>query len=142
MQKLIDRLPFDVIVNHILPYTYNPQPKNLLLDIRSYVNDYALVESVYITQYNEFVLLHDLKKYCGAYLNPYFGMNNNFYSILRRHVNIIYQSEETLINTVRNNFQRNLEINTERKVKFVWGLLTPTERTDFINNFIIMDDDF
>jgi hypothetical protein len=101
-----------------------------------------MVESVYITQYNEFVLLHDLKKYCGAYLNPYFGMNNNFYSILRRHVNIIYQSEETLINMVMNNFQRNLEINTERKVKFVWGLLTPTERTDFINNFIIMDDDF
>jgi len=142
MQKLIDRLPFDVIVNHILPYTYNPQPKNLLLDIRSYVNDYALVESVYITQYNEFVLLHDLKKYCGAYLNPYFGMNNNFYSILRRHVSIKNQSEETLINMVRNNFQRNLEINTERKVKFVWGLLTPTERTDFINNFILMDDDF
>lgn len=142
MQKLIDRLPFDVIVNHILPYTYNPQPKNLLLDIRSYVNDYAFVESFYMTQYNEFVLLHDLKKYCGAYLPPYCGMYNNFYSILRRHLGIKNQSEAALINMVMNNFQRNLEINTERKVKFVWGLLTPTERTDFINNFILMDDDF
>jgi hypothetical protein len=142
MQKLIDRLPFDIIINHILPYTYNTQPNNLLVDIRSYCADYKLVESIYMTQHNEFVLLHDLKKFCCAYLKPYYGMDNKFDSILRRHISIKNRSEEKLINILRLNFHRNVEINTERKVKFIWGLLTPTERTEFINNFILIDDDF
>ena len=142
MNKLIDKLPFDVIINHILPYTYKPQPNNLLTDIRSHYADYGILDNVYMTQYNEFILLSDLIKFCGRCLNPYYGMNNKFDAILRRHINIIYKNEEKLINMVRLNFDRNIENNTERKIKFIWGLLTPFERSEFINKFIIMDDDF
>jgi hypothetical protein len=141
MQKLIDKLPFDVIINHILPYIYNPQPNNLLIDIRSYYADYKLVESVYMTQHNEWILLHDLKKCCCVYLKPYYGIDNKFKKILRRHFIIANQSEENLINIIKRNFHRNI-IYVEKKIKIIWALLTPAERTEFINNFILIDDDF
>ena len=116
MQKLIDKLPFDVIINHILPYTYNPQPNNLLIDIRSYYADYKLVESVYMTQHNEWILLHDLIKFCRHCINPYRYVDNKFKKILRRHFIIANQSEENLINIINRNFHRNI-IYVEKKIK-------------------------
>jgi hypothetical protein len=32
----MERIPIDIIINHILPYTYNIQPKLLLKDITNY----------------------------------------------------------------------------------------------------------
>ena len=37
--NFINKLPLDVVINHILPYTYCLQPKKLLLDVRSFYND-------------------------------------------------------------------------------------------------------
>jgi hypothetical protein len=133
MQKLINTLPIDIIINHILPYSYNTQPNKLLTDVRSYYNDYKLVESIYMTQHNEWILLHDLIKFCDV--------DNKFKKILRRHFIIANQSEEILINLINRNFHRNI-IYVEKKIKFIWGLLTPIERTRFINNYIISDGDF
>lgn len=142
MQQLINKLPFDVILNNILPYTYQTQPKKLLYDIRSYVADYKFIDSIYMTQYNEYILLHDLLKFCFKDITPPYGIKHHFETILRRHFCISNKNDEQLINLVRLNFHRNMETNTDRKMRFLWGLLTPVERTKFINKFIIMDDDF
>lgn len=126
----IRKLPEDVVINHIIPYTYQLQPKRLLYDIRSFVNDYALVESIYMTQFNALILLNDLLRFC-------YGIENIFDNVLRRHYRISGKSEEYLINRVRSNFYRNVEVRTERKIKFIWGLLTRQERTQFINKYLL-----
>jgi hypothetical protein len=133
----IQKLPEDVIINHIIPYTYQVQPRRLLSDIHSFVNDYTLVESIYMTQFNQHILLHDLLQFCCINLYPSYGMENLFDGILRRHCSISGKSEEYLINMVRLNFHRNVELQTERKIKFIWGLLTRQERTQFINKYLL-----
>ena len=60
--KYFHKLPIDML-RYILPYTHNTQSKELLRDIRSYIEDYALIDSVYSTQYNYNILLCDLEIY-------------------------------------------------------------------------------
>ena len=50
---MFSRLPHEIIDNHIMPYAYNLQPKELLLDIRTFVSDFSLISSVYHTQYKQ-----------------------------------------------------------------------------------------
>ena len=133
----IQRLPEDVVINHIIPYTYQLQPRRLLYDIRSFVNDYALVESIYMTQFNALILLNDLLQFCYINVSPSYGIENIFENVLRRHYCIYGKSEEYLISRVRLNFHRNVEVRTERKIKFIWGLLTRQERTQFINKYLL-----
>ena len=133
----IQRLPEDVVINHIIPYTYQLQPRRLLYDIRSFVNDYALVESIYMTQFNALILLNDLLQFCYINVSPSYGIENIFENVLRRHYCISGKSEEYLISRVRLNFHRNVEVRTERKIKFIWGLLTRQERTQFINKYLL-----
>ena len=40
--ELIQKIPYDVIINNILPYTYGVKNKKHTLDIRSYFTDYNL----------------------------------------------------------------------------------------------------
>jgi hypothetical protein len=140
--KFINKLPDDIIINHIIPYIYQPQPNNILCDIRSYVADYKFIESIYMTQFNEYVLLNDLIQFYGIHLTPYYGLDDKFDTLLRRHFSIKNKNEEKLINMVRLNFHRNIENNAERKVRFLLGLFTPKERSEFINGFILADDYF
>jgi len=141
-KELIDRVPYDVIINHILPYTYQPQRKKLLLDIKSFVADYSLIDNIYMTQYNGYVLLHDLLKFCRIDIAPSCGETNCFERLLRRHFIIYNKTDEELHNIVRSTFYINLENNTNKKVRFIWGLLTRFERTGFFNTYILNDDDF
>jgi hypothetical protein len=53
MKQYIDKLPFEVVFNHIIPYTYSPQPKILLEDIRNYVYTFNLISSIY---YNRWIV--------------------------------------------------------------------------------------
>jgi hypothetical protein len=54
------KLPYDVIVNHIIPYTYEIQPIYLRLDIVSFRRDIELVKNIYGFHYNYLILLNDL----------------------------------------------------------------------------------
>jgi len=38
----------------LLPYTYQPQSKELMFDVRSYVSDYRIIENVYAFDYKEY----------------------------------------------------------------------------------------
>ena len=70
----LQRIPMDVMINHILPYTYEPQPKTLLQDIKNFVEDFNLVENCYAFDYNYILLLRDLLTFCTnnkeTFMNP------------------------------------------------------------------------
>ena len=43
----MNTLPEEIIINHILPYTYNLKDRNHLMDIRSFTSDLGILENVY-----------------------------------------------------------------------------------------------
>uniref|UniRef100_A0A6C0DRC7 Uncharacterized protein n=1 Tax=viral metagenome TaxID=1070528 RepID=A0A6C0DRC7_9ZZZZ len=134
--QYIQKIPIDIIINHILPYTYNPKPKNLLKDIRSFVQDYSIIENLYMTQMNPTILLHDLLRFCNINITISYGIDNLFEMILRRHFYFCNKTDEYMNKKIRFSYHRDVNWRTERKIKCLWGLLKPKERTLFINKYI------
>lgn len=125
------KIPYAVIQRHIIPYTYLPQSKQLLRDIRSYIQDYNIIMSHYSTQYNDNILLADILVYYKVPLR--------LVSILRRHVMYINRTPSdiyTLITSMYYNYNTN-DVLLHRIIRTILGLMTPEERTHFINKYII-----
>jgi len=126
----LTKIPDDII-NHIIPYTYNIQPKELLIDIKSFYNDYNIINNVYMFDYNNIILLRDLLFFTGIY--EYKKLIN----IFKKHIFFKNYFNTQICNYIINNIELNIKINTVRKVRFLIGLMTPLQRTQFINLFII-----
>jgi hypothetical protein len=109
-QKYLAKIPFDIIINHIMPYTYNVQNKELLYDIKNFVEDLNLIENCYLFDYNYIMLYRDL---VGFYE----------YKFNNRYCDFINEINKKYIKAVR----------------IIWGILTPKLRTEFINKYILED---
>lgn len=112
---IFSRLPQELINYCIMPYAYNPKPRELLMDIRSFVSDFSLISSIYHTHYNDLILLNDLE------------------SIF----NFIDENTNTNPTISRISFFKQKKKNTVRKNRLLWGLFTPSERTIFFNRYIL-----
>ena len=137
IEKRIARLPLDVVMNHILPFTYQTQSRELLADIRSCVNDYNFLENWYDVEYNDQVLLYDLIEFCNQGTFSTGNFNLMYIEIVRRHIKYTTASITELQYFLLHNISTNVDDATEKKIRFLWGLLTSRERTDFINKYII-----
>lgn len=129
------RIPYDVIRRHIIPYTYLPQSDELLWDIRHYKPDINILESIYYTQYNEFILLTDLLMFHGYTYNMKY-ISAEMLELFKRHI-ILTKMDNTYLNNFIKKFCRT--IRRKRAIKFIWGLMTIDERNKFMNEFIITD---
>lgn len=136
LETLISVLPEDIIINHIIPFTYLVQQRKLLVDIRSYVNDFSFLENIYTFEYNEEILLYDLVTFCNNGKFPTWGLEPKYDEIIRRH--FIYKSirDSDLQLLIFMAFHRKMGQLCERKNRFLWGLLRPRERTSFINKHL------
>jgi hypothetical protein len=136
LETLISLLPEDVIINHIIPFTYLVQPRKLLVDIRSYVIDYSFLENIYTYEYNDEILLYDLVTFCNNGKFPTWGLEPKYDEIVRRH--FLYKSirDSDLQLLIFMAFHRKMGQLCERKNRFLWGLLRPRERTSFINKYL------
>jgi len=130
----LSKIPDDIIINHIIPYTYNIQPKELLMDIKSFYIDYNIINNVYIFDYNNVILLRDLLFFTEIY--EYKKLIN----IFKKHIFFKNYLNTRIYNYIINNIELNIKINTVRKVRFLIGLMTPFQRTQFINKFILIDN--
>jgi hypothetical protein len=135
--KLMMKIPEEIIVNHIAPFTYLKQDRRLLEDIRSYHLERRLLDNIYYSQFNDSILLYDLIGYCscGDIYSP--EINDTFENILRRSPVLVNSSKEDLNKYRLNLFTDSLSRNPSWKIKFLWGLLSPRERSMFINRVII-----
>tara|TARA_Y100000361_G_C11161886_1_gene348033 strand:+ start:2811 stop:3251 length:441 start_codon:yes stop_codon:yes gene_type:complete len=133
------KIPMEVLWKHIIPYTYNCQSKELLYDIKSYYSDLNLFKNIYYTEYNKnfntFLLYVELLDYYEQ------DMTNNvlsmkFKGLLKRHIILkeIIDDEYKVILYLRKSYNR------ERYIKMIVGLMTPKERTDFFNKYVLVDD--
>lgn len=118
-------IPWYVIHKHIIPYTYELQPKQLRMDIRSFKVDYAILDNMYHTRYTSCVLYNDLYNYC----------NRNSYLISTKCQEMLHPHLILYNNTEPSSPELYL-----RHSRLIWGLLSPHHRTDFINKYILMDE--
>lgn len=126
-------IPYYVAHKHIVPFTYLPQSKELLRDIRNYTQDINLIEDIYYTQYNEFILLTDLLLFHNYSYNLNYISTSLGY-LMNRHIKL---KNKDMIDL--NNYMEIIKKPSRRKrtIKFIWGLMTPEERNNFVNDYLL-----
>jgi hypothetical protein len=134
--KYLKKMPIEIINIHIMPYTYSFQPKELLIDIRSYYKDFSFIENYYYCLLNPKIFVNDLIFFCNT-VYVIFTINYKFQSILRRHIYFTNKPNDKLNKFIIYIINCNNNRKIERFARFLWGLLTPLERTKFINEYII-----
>jgi hypothetical protein len=136
-------LPYYLVHRCIIPYTYELQPKHLLMDIRSFRVDYSLIENIYYTMYNSSILFTDLAQYCNgtgaAYVDD---ISPKYIKILRRHTSLKNKTDEYIQSLELHNRFGVGPRTYARRSRIIWGLLTPSERNEFINSYILEYDAF
>ena len=142
MENLMKNVPMDVIINHIIPYTYSCQSKELLFDLKNNIQDYGILETVYSFDYNYMILLRDLVCFLndGSVHSPCI-LRMKYIDLLKRHIQ--YKNKQH--NLSHFSFSKYLyshlnDKTIERRVRFLWGLMTPIERTRFINKYVLLED--
>lgn len=137
-------------------YTRMPQSRELMLDVRSFTSDFGIVEDCYFMHYNDRILLYDLLEFCKKKViknyiteiaikknidpdlyNNYFQYIMMDYSDVSEQPSIIHVSY-SMGNVMSKEKYRNREI--RRRIRELWGLFSPTIRTKFINDYILIDE--
>lgn len=119
----MERIPFDIIINYIIPYTYNIQLKLLLEDIKNY---YTIKTKLINNKYDTNLIKYKLLANC--YMNK-----KKFDNILDRHFQIHLKNYD---NHILYNYSLNIRFN------IVFGLLSREERnyfSEYIQKIIPMD---
>uniref|UniRef100_A0A6C0B8Q2 Uncharacterized protein n=1 Tax=viral metagenome TaxID=1070528 RepID=A0A6C0B8Q2_9ZZZZ len=131
----MNKLPEDVIINNILPFTYKPQNPVLLEDVRGFYIDKQFLENLYYTEFNDTILLYDLVRFCNSGLTSN-SINPSFETILRRNPILSNKSTTFIVSYILSSFVTSVTHNVMTKIKILWGILTPRERTSFINRIL------
>ena len=108
----MERIPLDIIINHILPYTYNIQPKVVLEDIKTY---YTIKSKLMDNKYDTNVIKHEM-------------------------LAVFYMNKQKLNNILRRRFQFHLKrydddviykYSQNTRFNILFGLLSSEERMRF-----------
>jgi hypothetical protein len=138
MQNLIRKLPIE-IVQKIIPYTYNLQNKDLLEDIVNYKNTRNIIDKIYYEYWinlveseepnDKYWMINNIFAYTNDYKPTMNGYVEKFYRIFYRNPQLHNISEV-------NEYLEKLELKPViTQINVFWGLLTPIERNDIINDF-------
>ncbi len=126
----LQRLNEDVVNQHIMPYTVEKVSPHLLRDIRSYSHDLSLIVNYYMV--DEF----DIGSLKALYMELYkFMLAQGFppHNRLKRSIHHHVLSRNTGISSSPH----------KSATRTLVGLLTPEQRTQFINEYIIdMEPEF
>lgn len=126
-------LPDEILINHIIPYTYQPQPTPLMDHIRSYGQTIPVLEDILLHEPAPFATVSLISK-LYVYLNGMdmiYGTQPIFINILRRNRGLANKSDKAVIKYLYQNLQF---ADQNKQLRFLWGLLTPAEHTDFMTH--------
>jgi hypothetical protein len=133
--ECIKKIPTEIIINNILPYTYETKPTDLLLDIISFRTDYNIIINLYAFSYNYRILLFDLIYFCNNSIHIDDSITLKLQNVLKRNFILSQFSNDQLLYFIYTTFHEKRR-NTLSQIKFIWGLLTLHERNEFINRLI------
>jgi hypothetical protein len=118
----MERIPFDVIINHIIPYTYNVQSNILLEDIKNY---FTIKEILINKKYDINMIKHEI-------LSVFYNNTGYLSTILYRHFQMKLKKKDY---NIIYNFSNN------KKFNILFGLFTKEERLLFLEH-ILLDNFF
>lgn len=119
----MNRLPFDIIINHIIPYTYNIQSNILLEDINNY---YTIKEILMNKKYDTNMIKHEI-------VAVFYFNTHQLFTILYRHFQMKLKKEDYTIN---------YNLSTNKRFNILFGLFTKEERILFLKHILQEDDVF
>ena len=151
--ECIKNLPNE-IQHKIEGYTRNLQPKELMLDVRSFTSDFDIVQNCYFMHYNDRILLYDLIEFCRKkrvrqYIHKFALAQNIGSEMYNRYLDhvlsvstdvcpIVPGYEAVTVSRELKQHYSNRE--TAKRIRELWGLFSPFLRTKFINDYILMDE--
>jgi len=134
--QLWKKIPVDVYINHIIPYTYQKIDQKLSDDIHNFIYDYNMIINYYYFDMNEYCLLIDIILFFNKKTLSE-SINHLFIHFLNRNIVFNKLLHDKKISFIKNNFCYNIHSNTQQKNKLLLALMTPNERANFINQYII-----
>ena len=128
----ISNLPFDIVRDNIIPFTYSPQPADLLRDINSYNTTMMQIKELYCRKFSEYNIDDDD--------GPLSWLSNDICRFMNNDIptmhGIIDSYKKTFQRLYVNNSKNLSEIivpsmmcNSFSDIKVTVGLLTIEERT-------------
>lgn len=135
--ELLRKIPDDVIINHIIPYTYEKKPIRHMADIRDFYESYRTIAEYYYTELNEYILLRDIVYFYNEGHSLDNGIKNLFTVKLNRNISLQKYSLEEKCVFIFFNYKDNIDVDMNKKINFLWGLMKPFERAYFINKNIL-----
>lgn len=140
---LCSKVCSDVVVEKIYPYARPSPHRELMRDIRSFSTDMSVLETISYTDGKPVILYNDLMSFLLNTDPPRYPNTMRFFRVLRRFGN---KPDDISDATIRNVFRKmqyygNDEDMLQRRSRQIIGMLTPEERTKFINQYILVDSD-
>ena len=145
---LIKRIPLDLIINHIIPYSYKPQRKQLLFEIQIFNRQKRkLLQDILSFNCS---LPYIISRYCNIWrradpdnsifylvsnIISYFECYKKISDIFSRYFIFWNYTNEEIIFYFTNEF---IFLSIDYQLYILWGLLLPFERDDFILHAIHM----
>ena len=120
MWDLINKLPLDILLNYVLPFSYKPQPSIMLADLVSFVETKSKISLIYERKYNELLKFEENadKNWLVSDILLFMKLkiNNNYYK------ECLYLYNDFMCNKKDSCSQFNI----------FWALLNPNERSIFV----------
>jgi hypothetical protein len=120
MDNYIKKIPTEIIINNILPYTYETKPTELLLDIISFRTDYNIIINLYAFSYNYRILLFDLIYFCNNSIYIDDSITLKLQNLLKRNYILSQFSNDQLVYFIYTTFHEKRR-NILSQIKFIWG---------------------
>lgn len=143
LNSIFEKMPLTILSQSIMPYAVRPQPPELLRDIRSFHTDIGIIDNVYHTQFNDVMLYTDLMYFVNNRSLSVNQTNPNYDNILRRHISLHNATNKKIVDCFHQYFQSLSFANNidDKEIiqrnRALFGLLTPEERTHFINKYVL-----
>ena len=135
-RRLLLKLPEEIIINHILPYTYSPITFELSQDIKDYVGNMTRLNTLYGTTHTHIVLFRCLITYLRVIsrLSENIFISQKFIEIMSRHIMLQKCSREQVSQYILKRIVEPEQINYIRFFSVLFGLMDVNERKNFMED--------
>jgi hypothetical protein len=140
-QELINKIPKDILLFHIIPFTYSPQDRLLLQDIKHYISSKKYVLELYYNKYiiewgepepeDKYWIINDIIAFYNGYNATMFEYIDGFYDIFFR-IPFIQKREQVTLYIDKIEYR-----DIQSQINIFWGLFTPEERNQIISNILL-----